>query len=309
MSEIYNANGTLPAVTKPFDPTVGPGVAITSSTNATPIVVTATAHGFSTGDTVQIEGHHTNTNANGLWVVTVTGANTFSLNGSIGNGVGGATGYAVDYSINPLITIPDDGDLAVASSINPAFEGIFNNVPFLYARTGKYRLQNSWYGAQAAGSPQSTFGSSVNLPGSPGSWVDFTGLTTLVASVNPGMAPIIQNGDLLDVVFSAGLSMNFPSSGSVAPPVCLGIAKNINGGGNAIMTETAIPLVNTVTNGPATEIDHVVLRARVVASGVATGGSTYDFGIQIFAIATTSPHVTLTLLSGYTYLINQYRPN
>ena len=65
---------------------------ITSSTNATPIAITCTAHGYSTGDTVVITGHTTNTNANGTWEITNTGANTFTLDGSVGNGVGGASG-------------------------------------------------------------------------------------------------------------------------------------------------------------------------------------------------------------------------
>lgn len=66
--------------------------AITSSTNATPIVVTRASHGFTTGDTVVITAHTTNTNANGTWTVTVISSSTFSLDGSVGNGVGGATG-------------------------------------------------------------------------------------------------------------------------------------------------------------------------------------------------------------------------
>jgi hypothetical protein len=66
--------------------------AIESSTNATPIEVTMTAHAFVTGDEVFIAGHTTNTQANGVWTVTKTGANTLTLDGSVGNGVGGATG-------------------------------------------------------------------------------------------------------------------------------------------------------------------------------------------------------------------------
>lgn len=68
-------------------------VAISSSTNTTPIAITTSAaHGYSTGDTVFICDHATNTNANGTWEITVTGSTTFTLNNSIGNGVGGATG-------------------------------------------------------------------------------------------------------------------------------------------------------------------------------------------------------------------------
>ena len=81
--------------------------AITSSTNATPIVVTATAHGYATGDLVTINGHATNTAANGTWTVTKITNDTFSLDGSVGNGIGGATGcravaakiaHSLDYS-------------------------------------------------------------------------------------------------------------------------------------------------------------------------------------------------------------------
>ena len=67
-------------------------VAITSSTNATPIVVTRNSHGLSNGDTVIVNGHTTNTKANGVWEIANVAANTFELVGSVGNGVGGATG-------------------------------------------------------------------------------------------------------------------------------------------------------------------------------------------------------------------------
>jgi len=67
--------------------------AIASSTNASPIAITMAApHGYATGDKVSIVGHLVNTNANGSWVVTVTGATTLTLNDSVGNGVGGASG-------------------------------------------------------------------------------------------------------------------------------------------------------------------------------------------------------------------------
>lgn len=54
-------------------------VAVTSSTDATPIVVTATAHGLATGDYVMIFGHATNTAANGIFYVTKVDADSFQL--------------------------------------------------------------------------------------------------------------------------------------------------------------------------------------------------------------------------------------
>ena len=76
-------------------------VAISSSTNATPTVITATAHGLVTGDRVLIQGHATNTNANGIFKVTKITADTFSLQDEFtganiaGNGVGGGTGFCM----------------------------------------------------------------------------------------------------------------------------------------------------------------------------------------------------------------------
>lgn len=95
---------------------------ISSSTNATPIVVTATAHGFANGDLVFIDGHATNTAANGLWAITGVAANTFNLTdyisgaNSTGNGVGGATGYAVNYGSSGTTT-DDNYDDWVASLV------------------------------------------------------------------------------------------------------------------------------------------------------------------------------------------------
>lgn len=86
-------------------------VAVTSSTDATPIVVTATAHGFVTGQRVLIFGHATNIAANGISVVTRLTANTFSLQDEItganivGSGAGaGSGGLCVAAPPVPIIT-------------------------------------------------------------------------------------------------------------------------------------------------------------------------------------------------------------
>jgi hypothetical protein len=60
-------------------------VAITGATSANPIVITASAHGFSTGNQVQISGVQGNASANGTFTITVVDANTFSLNGADGS--------------------------------------------------------------------------------------------------------------------------------------------------------------------------------------------------------------------------------
>lgn len=82
-------------------------ISIGSSTNASPIAMTVTSHGYSTGDRVLIASHTTNTNANGFWTIIVTGTNTFTLNGSTGNGVGGASGTV--RKVNPCFVMLQTG--------------------------------------------------------------------------------------------------------------------------------------------------------------------------------------------------------
>jgi hypothetical protein len=78
-------------------------VNIVSSTNATPIVVTATAHGLVNGDIVQVLSHTTNTKANGVWVVANKTADTFELTSSVGNGVGGASGTVRNVNYKSVV--------------------------------------------------------------------------------------------------------------------------------------------------------------------------------------------------------------
>lgn len=73
-------------------------VAVTSSTDATPIVVTATAHGLVNGQRVLIVGHTTNIAANGIFIVASATTNTFALTDEftglniVGSGAGSGSG-------------------------------------------------------------------------------------------------------------------------------------------------------------------------------------------------------------------------
>lgn len=59
---------------------------ISNATNASPIVVTATSHGLTTGALITMSGATGNTSANGTSYVTRIDSNTFSLDGTTGNG-------------------------------------------------------------------------------------------------------------------------------------------------------------------------------------------------------------------------------
>lgn len=80
----------------------GPTVAITGVTYPasplppSPIQITATNHGYKTGQKTTIAGVGGITAANGTWTVTVADPNNFTLNGSIGSGTYTSGGVAVN---------------------------------------------------------------------------------------------------------------------------------------------------------------------------------------------------------------------
>lgn len=83
-------------------------VAITGATNASPIVITAAAHGLSTGDRVFIAAVGGNTNANGIRRVTVLTANTFSLQDEVtGAAIAGNAAYTAGGTVQRILRLTD----------------------------------------------------------------------------------------------------------------------------------------------------------------------------------------------------------
>lgn len=88
-------------------------LAITGATNATPIeITTSVAHGLSTNAEVDITGVVGAVGANGNWFITVTGATTFTLNGSIAGGVYSSGGSVLSSSqkwdpVTEVDSLPD----------------------------------------------------------------------------------------------------------------------------------------------------------------------------------------------------------
>lgn len=86
--------------------------AVTSSTDATPIVITKTSHGYSTGNQVIINGHGTNIAANGLYSITVLSSSTFSLQdintGANIAGSGGGAGSGGVMALAPKVVLHSD---------------------------------------------------------------------------------------------------------------------------------------------------------------------------------------------------------
>ena len=83
-------------------------VAITAASNASPIVITAAAHGLSSGDRVFIAAVGGNTNANGIRRVTVLTANTFSLQDEVtGASIAGNAAYTAGGTVQRILRLVD----------------------------------------------------------------------------------------------------------------------------------------------------------------------------------------------------------
>lgn len=118
------------------------GVAITNATNATPIVVTATAHGFSNGQRVLITGVGGNTAANGVFIVANVATNTFELThfdteaNVAGNGSYTSGGVVINLSTEEdLADIPAGARVAVSGALagKSATAGILDANDFAFS--------------------------------------------------------------------------------------------------------------------------------------------------------------------------------
>lgn len=128
----------------------GNTLTVTGASNATPIQITTSAsHGLVTGQTVSIIGVNGNYSANGAWFISVTGANTFTLTGSVGIGAWTSGGTVYNGFQNDgyagLSTINAGGDGGTSGQTNITMIGdktsliahlkggpVAGNVPELY---------------------------------------------------------------------------------------------------------------------------------------------------------------------------------
>lgn len=122
---------------------VANGITISTSTNATPVVVTLNAgHGLKDGDRIAITGITGNTGANGEWTINMISATTAQLLGSVGNGTHGGTAVvAVLCDVTPhakahaaaVIVNARGVGVATAPVMTVIIEGSSDNVTFATA--------------------------------------------------------------------------------------------------------------------------------------------------------------------------------
>lgn len=124
---------------------------ITSSTDATPIVLTVgSGHGLVDGDRITVNGHTTNTNANGTWDITVS-TNAITLVDSVGTGAGaggndGAFAIAAkiiftDGFKNCNLTFDTDGNGDAAMTVKAVISDQEDSPDFAAPKTATNRYE------------------------------------------------------------------------------------------------------------------------------------------------------------------------
>jgi hypothetical protein len=150
MPTTYYGNATNPSV----GTSTGAFVAINTTTNSAPISVstTPTLHSFSTGDCVEIVGAQ-DPYANGVHQITVTSTTAFTLNNTTGSLIGGAYGNVRTCTVDPSVTIPNAGEAVSAANVGVVAEHATDLGPFLYLRTGRYRLVDQYVTSNSSPAP------------------------------------------------------------------------------------------------------------------------------------------------------------
>jgi hypothetical protein len=109
---------------------------VTDATNASPIVVTSAGHGLATGDRVTVAGVLGNTAANGTFAVTRVSDDTFSLDGSSGDGAydsGGVWNLTGLYYAEIVASGANGYEAGAGYSV--LFEGLISSVSWADTRS------------------------------------------------------------------------------------------------------------------------------------------------------------------------------
>jgi hypothetical protein len=193
-------------------------VNVASSTNATPIVFqTSAPHGLLDKQDVEVQGHAVNTAGNGVWQIGFVDSTHFQALGSVGNGVGGATGSVQSLTPTGFVTLVDGTVAPTAGAFNTPSQANLDIGAYLFEKTGAYKLVK-YARASNTDDTQSawdTFTFAAN-----GTWTQ-SASNTLIAAVNS--APFINQGDVIEIDFDVSVAWITAGTGGSSSAFQLGL--------------------------------------------------------------------------------------
>lgn len=284
---------------------VYPGsVNISSSTNASPIVVTtASPHGLQTGDLADIRGHQVNTAANGVRTVTRTGANTFSINGSTGNGVGAGTGTVQPINYGSGYNIPSDGDARNAASANVAFQTLGDRSAADLISLPVYKLALE-YAAAVSGNAHGTI--CMQGTGPANGFIPMTGMNGALTSYP--FAGFMSN-DIAEVTLETTASVSTTSAvATIATRVTLALGWQAYGAGAPLVFTRPAKAITGVGSS-ATNFIPLTLRTWEVAPNPLPADGSIGFGLYVaFYFDTFNASANLNFVDDFLLTVKGWRP-
>lgn len=256
---------------------------ITSSTNATPIQVTISSHGYATGDVIQITGHTTNTAANGTWIVTNTGTDTFTLDGSVGNGTGGSSGTA--QNINTKTVKLASAQTKTVTMCDTAFTAANSAAVALSTNIYKQGTASIQLTTPGAGTVANTRYAYFTLPGGAQDFSAYQKLSFYFAATNGNANSTAYKICLCSDTTGTTIvdTFNVQSNNANAIPVAMTVAR-VGGGnlGSSIQSVAIYTNTSGFGNNQITRWDNIIacttdgLNLQSVISPVASNTDVFD---------------------------------
>lgn len=248
----------------------GSFVVVTNATLATPIQITAVAHGFTTGQKVAIADVVGNTAANGSWTTTRVDADNFTLNNSVGVDPYTSGGTAIllapdsfQPGASPYDYVYTFRDPATNNEGNPS---AFMDESLAVSSQNGHITITVW----GSPDPQITGAQSIAIYRRGGSYAD--GIFRQIGFVtNPGVvAGLPSSTTFVDTVPDIGLIFAAQAEFDNYPPVVSTLRYPINATISAISPGT--PGWNTVTL--SLPVTNIVTVGTSVTVGSSSGGTT-----------------------------------
>jgi hypothetical protein len=300
MSAIWNPDGSVPfPVTGAQTRVAVASVVFNIGTGI--VVTTQAANGYQDGDTIELEGVYNSGSTtvlsaiNGVYSIGYINTTQFILNTSATLAATQSnTGFTIDYSVNPVFQLMGDGDALKASNLNPAIQGATNAIPFLYRKSGKYRLHDIY--AATIGTARATWSSTTTTSTSYISAISATGLLSSDFSTYPS-PPIADLGDIM----VASITVDSVCS-TVGQSTYMTLGLSTNGGPYSPLSLVSEHLVdNGATSTP-------IFRSFTLSATVAMFASgTFNFAIMVSGITSLSTNSQLAGVSQIT--VHHYRVN
>ncbi len=261
---------------------------VTGATNATPIEITDVAHGLDTGAGIVIESVGGNTNANGTWWVTKTGADTYTLDNSTGNAAytsGGTRTSRIASKMATASSLASDsvsmGCLVTTSSATITWA---EGQKFDTGWTGNFVIDGTVRTISSVSSTTVMVATtSVSLAG-----------TNHLIKLGTGGPKTMKLGDTGFI--AAGDILQIASSGSRAADSSIGIVASVDSATQVTLDNIPSHYIVKVTNGSA---NVTLARGKAFTTGAGWNSATCTINGNSYTVSSVTNGGVLTLTGNY----------